>query len=295
MQNRIDINFDEAGYITAETKATEFVNFINAYVKDVKPADRINGANMGEQNGWTYVKKAFQALTADHTLVHAKVVDYDAFARDIDAATKLLKLKSILKGWVGNMEGTFMLIGIDLMEQAAFVKAALALLAKADSDYKALYEDLNFLYENRAQKAALTMEQNKRIEELTKQVEAAQKTAWFIENSTTFLNIIAVFVYQKIKLTAVATAFADVNGGFFSLDFIFTTHKPEKAALKLEKSTLKPKKGTLKLEKGTLKLEKADFKINTCNLKYEIPILSLSLWALWSVWNNTAGKVEGFS
>ena len=177
MQNRIDINFDEAGYGTAVTKATEFISFINTYVKDVKPADRINGANMGEQNGWTYVNKAFQALTADRTLVHARIVDYEAFARDIDAATKLLALKKILKGWVGNMEGTFMLIGIDLMEQAGFVKNALALLAKADSDYKAVYDDLNFLFENRAQKAALTAEQNKRIEDLTKQVEVAQKAA----------------------------------------------------------------------------------------------------------------------
>ena len=177
MQNRIDINFDEAGYGTAVTKATEFISFINTYVKDVKPADRINGANMGEQNGWTYVNKAFQALTADRTLVHARIVDYEAFARDIDAATKLLALKKILKGWVGNMEGTFMLIGIDLMEQAGFVRSALQQLAKADSDYKAVYEDLNFLFENRAQKAALNMEQNKRIEDLTKQVEAAQKVA----------------------------------------------------------------------------------------------------------------------
>jgi hypothetical protein len=175
MQNRIDINFDEAGYATATAKATEFVTLINAYVKDVKPADRINGQNMGEQNGWTYAQKAFQALTADRTLVHAKIVDYDAFARDIDAATKLLALKKLLKGWVGNMEGTFMLIGIDLMEQAGFVKNALSLLAKADSDYKETYDDLNFLFENRAQKAAMTTEQNKRIEELTKQVEAAQK------------------------------------------------------------------------------------------------------------------------
>jgi hypothetical protein len=41
MQNRIDINFDDAGYQTSVTKATEFVAFINSYVKDVKPADRI--------------------------------------------------------------------------------------------------------------------------------------------------------------------------------------------------------------------------------------------------------------
>jgi hypothetical protein len=175
MQNRIDIDFDEAGYATATKSATEFVAFINTYVKDVKPADRINGANMGEQSGWTYAKKAFQALTADRTLVHAKVVDYDAFARDIDAATKLLALKKILKGWVGNMEGTFMLIGIDLMEQAAFVKASLLVLAKADSDYQHSYDDLNFLYENRAEKAANTVEQNKRIADLTKQVEETQK------------------------------------------------------------------------------------------------------------------------
>jgi hypothetical protein len=177
MQNRIDIDFDNAGYGTATQKATEFVAFLNTYVKDVKPADRINGANMGEQSGWTYAQKAFQALTLDRTLVHTKVVDYDAFARDIDAATKLLALKKILKGWVGNMEGTFMLLGIDLMEQAAFVKASLAVLAKADSHYQDAYDDLNFLYENRAQKAALTAEQNKRIAELTKQVEEAQKKA----------------------------------------------------------------------------------------------------------------------
>jgi hypothetical protein len=175
MQNRIDINFDEKGYNTAIKAAAEFVTLINTYVKDVKAADRINGQNMGDKTGWTYVVKAFEALTNDRGLVHPKLVDYEAFGRDVDAARKLLAIRTILKGWAGNMEGTFMLVGIDLMEQANHVRSALQKLADHDSDYKLAYEDLNFLYDNRAQKSATTAEQQKRIDVLTQQVEAFQK------------------------------------------------------------------------------------------------------------------------
>jgi hypothetical protein len=170
MQNRIDIAFDEAGYQAIVKAAMDFIALINQYIRNVKPADRINGQNMGDKNGWTYCQKAFQVLTNDRSLVHAKLVDYDAFARDIDAATKLLALRGILKGWVGNMEGTFMLIGIDLMEQANFVRAAVKTLADNDSDYKLIYDDLNFLYDNRAAKAAATAETQKRIDDLEQQV-----------------------------------------------------------------------------------------------------------------------------
>jgi hypothetical protein len=175
MNYRIDISISDADFARMQQIATDAVTAVNAHVIEVKAEDRINGANMGEKTGWTYVKKAFNALTAERGLVHPKLVNYDSFARGIDAATKLLAIKAICKNWVGNTEGTFMLLGLDLMEQAKYVRAALEPLAKNHVEYRELYDDLNFLYENRAEKAALTIEQNKRIAELTKQVEDLQK------------------------------------------------------------------------------------------------------------------------
>ena len=90
-----------------------------------------------------------------------------------------MELKTILGGWVGNMDGAFIVIGKDLMAQSNVVLRALEPLSKNKKLYKTLYDDLNFLYTNRAAKAAFTMEQNNRITELEKQVteykEAAKK------------------------------------------------------------------------------------------------------------------------
>ncbi len=175
MQYRIDISIDAVAFDKLQKEAIAAVTSVNMHVIEVKPEDRIKGANMGEKTGWTYVKKAFAVLTAERDLVHPKLVDHEKFARGVDAATKLLALKATFKGWIGNMEGSFMLLGLDLMEQAKYVRAALEPLAEAHNEYKERYDDLNFLYDNRAEKAALTIEQNKRVDALTKQVEALQK------------------------------------------------------------------------------------------------------------------------
>lgn len=178
MPNRIDITFDEQGFATATKTSTELVALINSYIKDVKPEERKGGQSMGDGTGWIFAQKAFKILTDDRSLVHPHLVNYDAFARDITAAQKLLELKAILGNWVGNMEGTFILLGKDLMEQANFVLAAVKILADASSSsYKILYDSLNSLYELRAQKAATTMEQQKRISELESRVAVMTEAA----------------------------------------------------------------------------------------------------------------------
>jgi hypothetical protein len=175
MQYRMDISIDDAADKIITKGAMDFVALISPYFREVKPEERIKGANMGGQTGWTYAQKAFIVLTKERQLVHPKLVDYDAFARGIDVVTKLFAYKAILGGWTRKMEDAYMVIGIDLMEQAKYVRAALAPLAKSHTEYQELWDDLNFLYENRAEKAALTAEQNKRIEDLKKQVEELQK------------------------------------------------------------------------------------------------------------------------
>lgn len=175
MDNRINITFDEQGFQNTLKAATDCVTLVNSYAKEVKPDDRIKGQNMGDKNGWTYVQKAFQALTNDRNLVHPHLVDYDAFAKGVDTAQKLLEIRNKLNGWVGNAEGTFIVLGIDLMAQANEVWAALKKLAKSNSQYQLVFNDLNFLYENRAAKAANTIETQKRIDELQKQLDETLK------------------------------------------------------------------------------------------------------------------------
>lgn len=170
MPNRIDINFDEKGYADALKAANDVVALINGYVRDVKPSERAGGQSMGDGLGWVYAQRAFQVLSADRSIVHPIVVNFDAFARDIDAATKLLAIRKAFGNWVGNMEGTFILLGKDLMEQSNRVLDALKVLATESSTYQSPLDDLNFLYENRSQRAAATIEQQKRIEELERQV-----------------------------------------------------------------------------------------------------------------------------
>ena len=170
MQNRIEITFEEKDYAKTVQTATEIVALINANVPEVKSDDRKGGQNMGEGNGWLFTKKAYQIVSADRTLVHVDLLDYDAFKRNVVGATKLIDLKNALGGWIGNMEGAFVVLSKDLMVQANIVLKALEPLSKTKKAYKTLYDDLNFLYTNRAAKAAATIEQNNRIADLEKQV-----------------------------------------------------------------------------------------------------------------------------
>lgn len=175
MKYRTKMVFDEAGFTAASKLGVDFMTTLTPYVIDVSPADRINGQNMGEKSGWIFVQKAYQALVNEPRLVHPALVDLELFGRGINFARKLLAIKGIIKNWPENAEGTLMLQGLDLMEQANYVRAAVKVLADATNEYKELYDDLNFLYDNRAQKAAVTVENQKRIDELTKQVEELQK------------------------------------------------------------------------------------------------------------------------
>ena len=73
-----------------------------------------------------------------------------------------MELKTILGGWIGNMEGTFVVLGKDLTAQSNVVLRTLEPLSKSKKSYKTLYDDLNFLYSTKAAKAAVTVEQNSR-------------------------------------------------------------------------------------------------------------------------------------
>ena len=180
MPNRIEINFKEEDYAKVIKISTEVVAIINTYVPEVSDDDRKGGQNMGEGTGWAFAQKAFELVSTDRSLVHVDLLDYDAFARNIAAVTKLVAIKAVLGGWIGNAGGVFVVIGKDLMVQANAVLTALKLLSKTKKMYKILYDDLNSLYKTRASKAASTIEQNNRVAELEKQLnefkEAAKKS-----------------------------------------------------------------------------------------------------------------------
>ena len=76
--------------------------------------------------------------------------------------TKLMELKTILGSWIGNMEGTFVVLGKDFTAQSNVVLRTLEPLSKSKKSYKTLYDDLNFLYSTKAAKATVTVEQNSR-------------------------------------------------------------------------------------------------------------------------------------
>ena len=170
MINRIDINFKQEDYLKATKASADVVNLINTYAQEVRRERRKGGQNMGTGTGWAFAQKALSILTADRALVHVDLLEYDSFARNIDTAKKLLAIKAIFGNWVGNMEGSFLLLGKDLMTQSNHVLNALKPLADAKSSYKTLYDDLNFLYENRAKKAAVTIEQRSQKAKFDKQI-----------------------------------------------------------------------------------------------------------------------------
>jgi hypothetical protein len=172
MQNRIDIDFDEKGFKAVQDAGKTFLTLLSTYTRNVSPKERRDGQSMGESLGWLYVQKAFELLSADRELVHKDKLNYVAFERDIRAARAFLRLKNDLNGWIGDMEGTFILVGKDLMEQANAVRKALEDLRRNHPKYEQAFQDLNFLYENRAKMAQLTAEHNAKVAELEKQVAA---------------------------------------------------------------------------------------------------------------------------
>jgi hypothetical protein len=170
MQNRIDIDFDERGFQTVLATAQTFLSNLQKYTRHVSLKERKDGQSMGETMGWSYAQKAFELLTADRSLVHPDKLNYEAFERDIRTARQLLILKNALNGWVGEMEGTFILLGKDLMEQANVVRKNLEGLRNSHSKYEFAFQELNVLYENRAKLAQLTLEHKSKVAALEQQV-----------------------------------------------------------------------------------------------------------------------------
>jgi hypothetical protein len=170
MPNRIDIDFDEKGFQAVRAAAKAFLTTLQPYTRLTSAKERKDGQSMGESLGWLYVQKAFELLTLDRELVHKDRLIYADFERDIRLARQLLTLKKDLNAWVGDTEGTFILVGKDLMEQANIVRKALEALRRNHPKYEQAFQDLNFLYENRAKIAQLTAEHNAKVQELEKQV-----------------------------------------------------------------------------------------------------------------------------
>ena len=177
MPNRIEINFKEEDYDKVIKISTEVVAIVNTYVPELPDNSNKGGQNMGEGTGWAFAQKAFELITADRSLVHVDLLDYDAFARNIAAVTKLIAIKAILGGWIGNMNSAFIAIGKDLMVQSNAVLTALEPLSKNKKAYKILYDDLNSLYKERAVKAATTIQQNKVVAELSKELNELKEAA----------------------------------------------------------------------------------------------------------------------
>jgi hypothetical protein len=168
---------DDAALTAILQKAAEDVAAINNFAKSIRPPDLASGQDMGEDAGWTYVQKALVALTNKRDLVMKDLVDFDDFTTLVESAEKLILIKRAYGNWVGETRDTFLLIGKRMMKNANFVRASLQILSAEVSSYKKDYDDLNFLYDNRAKKAAATLETNKRIAELTKQVEELKQKA----------------------------------------------------------------------------------------------------------------------
>jgi hypothetical protein len=170
MPNRIDIDFDERGFQAVRAAAKTFLTALNPYTRITSAKDRKDGQSMGESLGWLYVQKAFEILTLDRELFHKDRLIYTEFERDIRLARQLLILKKDLNAWVGDTEGTFIMVGKDLMEQANIVRKALEELRRNQPKYEQSFQDLNFLYENRAKMAQVTAEHNAKVQELEQQV-----------------------------------------------------------------------------------------------------------------------------
>ena len=170
MQNRIDIDFDEKGFQQLCVSMEGFLTNLQKYTRSVSPKERKDGQSMGETMGWKYAQKAFELWTADRSLVHPAQLNYEAFERDIRAARQLLQLKNELNGWIGEMEGTFILLGKDLMEQAKVVRKNVEALRNSHPKYELAFQELNILYENRAKLAQLTHEHKAKVADLEQQL-----------------------------------------------------------------------------------------------------------------------------
>jgi hypothetical protein len=175
MQNRIDIDFDEKGFQQIRSSAQALLSDLQQYTRTVSTKERKDGQSMGETMGWAYAQKAFEILTADRLLVHPAQLNYEAFERDIRAVRQLLQLKNELNGWVGEMEGTFILLGKDLMEQANMIRKNLEALRGSHPKYELAFQELNVLYEHRAKLAQLTTEHKAKVAALEQQVATLNK------------------------------------------------------------------------------------------------------------------------
>jgi hypothetical protein len=174
MSKKSSLITEQQSYDTAIQMATEVLSATNTFTQSIKPTDLVSGSAMGEEEGWKYVEKAFEALTNKRNLVLEELVDYDVFEAQINNVKKLLALKKLYGNWIGDMQPTFILLGKHLMKHAKYIKDALKTLSDRTSEYKPAYETINKLYDERSKKKEATQTDKKRISDLEKHIQGLE-------------------------------------------------------------------------------------------------------------------------
>ena len=175
MNKKSSLISEEEIYLASIQTANNGIAAVNAFTESIKPPDFQGGSSMGEDEGWDYVKKAYENLSNKRNLVLEELVDFDVFSKQFNDTTKLLELKKLYGNWVGDMKPTFILLGKHLMKHAKFVKDALKTLADNTSSYKPTYNEINKLYTDRNKKKEATQADKKRIADLEKHIQGLEQ------------------------------------------------------------------------------------------------------------------------
>jgi hypothetical protein len=170
MKNRIEYQIDLKEIERFNQAMATAKEILLKIMANVTPDAVGPGQNMGSEGGWIYVQKGYAAAEKFPRLYDAEQLSLNTYKLNLDLARFMLDARKDIKSldeWA-NIIG--ILTGKDLIDKTNHVRQRAQAKRKVNPEYAQISDELNVLFEKRAEKAAETRKINQEIKALKKQV-----------------------------------------------------------------------------------------------------------------------------
>ncbi len=152
-KNRISHTISQSDVDEFKGCLARMLTIARRITEGTSPDDK-TGQPMGDAGGWDFVQRC-HSITAEKGTEMFTPLDFNQteFDRDVALATVLFSFRKDGAQVDELIDLAIQLVGRDLMEHGNKVRSRLEQLSRDHADYKALFEEVNFFYENRGRKA----------------------------------------------------------------------------------------------------------------------------------------------
>jgi hypothetical protein len=139
---------------------------LNKMLQTAQLTELSMGQNMGTEEGWLYVQRAYAAAEKFPKLVDPEELDVAEFKKDVNLIAFMLDACKEIKNAEERAHIITLLGGKDAIEAAHYIRQRAQSKRSVNLDYVAMSDELNRLFERRRGRADDTRKTNELIQQL---------------------------------------------------------------------------------------------------------------------------------